>query len=109
MENTKPKTFEQALDRKLSECREVMIRKQMDYGPHNISLRGPLGVVVRLTDKVERAWNLLTKQREPQNESLRDTAIDIANYGLILLLLLDGEWGLPLASEVRAREEQADK
>jgi len=106
MKDARPRTFEEALDRKLAECREVMIRKQLDYGPHNISLRGPLGVVVRLTDKVERAWNLLTSGRPPENESLYDTAVDIANYGLILMLLLSGEWGLPMEAEAG---EEANK
>lgn len=83
-----------------------MIRKQLDYGPQNISAWGPIGVAVRLTDKIERLRNLLLKGRKPQNESLRDTAIDIANYGLILLLLLDGEWGLPMEAEAG---EEANK
>lgn len=32
----------------------------------------------------------------PKNESLRDSFIDLANYGLILVLLHDGIWGLPM-------------
>lgn len=89
-------TFEQALDAKLAECRTLMIRKQLDYGPGNISTWGEIGVAVRLTDKIERLRNLFMSGRTPQNESIRDTAIDIANYGLILLMVLDKEWGLPM-------------
>lgn len=96
------RTFEEILDAKLAECRDVMIRKERDYGPNNIAAWGELGVAVRLTDKVERLRHLLQSGRQPSNESLRDTAIDITNYGLILLMLLDGEWGAPLAEEVQA-------
>lgn len=95
----KPKTFEQAVDSKLAECRRVLISKNRDYGPNNIAAWGEIGVAVRLTDKVERLRNLLTKRRQPENESLRDTAVDIANYGIILMMLLDGEWGLPMEDE----------
>lgn len=104
---TQPKTFEEALDERLAECRRVMLAKQRDYGPGNISLWAEIGVAVRLTDKVERLRNLLTKNRKPSNESLRDTAVDIANYGLILLKLLDGVWGLPMEDEME-REDQSD-
>jgi len=95
------KTFEQVLDSKLAECRELMIRKQRDYGSDNISAWGELGVAVRLTDKVARLRNLLRPGKVPNNESLRDTAVDIANYGLILMMLLDSEWGAPLEEEVQ--------
>lgn len=94
-----PRTFEESLDAKLQECREVMIRKQMDYGPGNIALWEELGVAVRLTDKVERLRNLFRSGRKPKNESIRDTFLDIANYGIIGLLLLDGQWGLPFEAE----------
>lgn len=93
-------TFEQVLDAKLAECRELLIRKERDYGPLNIALWGEQGVAVRLTDKVMRLRNLFLSGRAPSNESLRDTAMDIVNYGLILMMLLDGEWGAPLEEEL---------
>lgn len=95
-----PKTFEEVLDAKILECRELMLRKEHDYGPRNISSRGTIGLAVRINDKSERLWNLLTKARAPSNESLRDTFMDLANYGLIGMMLLDGEWGLPMEEEL---------
>ena len=100
---SEPKTFEAALDQKLAECRRVMIAKQLDYGPGNISSWGEIGVAVRLTDKVERLRNLLMSGRKPENESIRDTALDIANYGLILMELLDKQWGLPMEAQTHGR------
>ena len=92
----KPATFEQALARLNAECDRVMIKKQLDYGNLNITIWDVLGVAVRLTDKVMRLRELISSGRLPQNESIRDTAVDIRNYGLILLMLADGLWGLPM-------------
>jgi len=92
----RPQTFEQALAAINAECDEVMIRKQLDYGPDNITTWGLLGIAVRSTDKVMRLKELLTSGREPQNESLRDTLVDLRNYATIGLMLMDGVWGLPL-------------
>ncbi len=92
----KPVTFEQALARLNAECDRVMAEKQRDYGNLNIAIWDVLGVVVRLTDKVMRLRELILSGRSPQNESIRDTAVDIRNYGLILLMLIDGLWGLPM-------------
>lgn len=73
------------------EVAKVVARKQNDYGPNNIlrSPYGPLaGLAVRLYDKVARLANL-AGGKKPSNESLRDTFIDIAGYGLIGLMILD--------------------
>lgn len=92
----RPETFEQALEAVGAECDEVMIRKQLDYGPDNIRTWGLLGIAVRVTDKVMRLKELLTTGRQPQNESLRDTLVDLRNYATIGLMLMDGTWGLPV-------------
>jgi hypothetical protein len=64
----------------------VLRQKHQDYGPKNISgaPRGPMnGLLVRLYDKLSRMEHLLETGADAQNESLRDTMLDIANYGLI--------------------------
>lgn len=93
-------TFEEVLAAKIKECGELMMRKQADYGPGNIADYGVLGVAVRINDKSQRLKNLLTKNRQPTNESMRDTFMDLANYGLIGLMLIDGDWGKPMKSEL---------
>ena len=74
----------------------LMDRKQQDYGSSNISLNGELGVMVRTQDKVSRIRNLLTKEiksdGEANNESINDSWSDLANYGVIGLLLRTGKW-----------------
>ena len=74
---------------------ELLVQKHNDYGPSNISDApgGPLnGLSVRLHDKVARLNNLLSNNKEPQNESVQDTFIDILNYALIALLVIENKW-----------------
>jgi hypothetical protein len=73
-------------------------KKQQDYGSTNISSTGELGVMVRTQDKVSRIRNLLTKEMRgqgvegAQNEPLEDSWKDMANYGVIGLMLRRGLW-----------------
>lgn len=80
----------------LAEALDILLSKHQDYGPKNIADApgGPyVGLAVRLHDKVARLANLTSNNLEPKHESLRDTFVDILNYGLIGLLVLDGHWG----------------
>jgi len=77
------------------EVTDILIKKQADYGPHNIGRApgGPLnGLIVRIHDKVSRILHLTSNDVDPQNESLRDSYVDLANYALIALMVLDGTW-----------------
>lgn len=74
---------------------DLLVQKHEDYGSANISDApgGALnGLSVRLHDKVARLNNLLSNYKEPKNETIEDTFIDILNYALIALLILDGKW-----------------
>ena len=74
---------------------ELLIKKQKDYGPKNISDSpgGPLnGLRVRMFDKLARINNLLETGATPENESLRDSFMDIANYAIIAMMVLDKQW-----------------
>jgi hypothetical protein len=74
---------------------ELLVKKHEDYGPANISDApgGPLnGLSVRLHDKVARLNNLLSHHKKPKNETIEDTFVDILNYAVIALLVLDGKW-----------------
>jgi hypothetical protein len=79
----------------LDEAGNLLLRKQMDYGPTNISRApgGPLnGLRVRMHDKIARINNLLDKGVNPQNESLRDSFIDLLNYSAIAIMVLEKKW-----------------
>ncbi len=74
---------------------ELLISKHKDYGPKNISQSpgGPLnGLRVRMWDKLARINNLIETNADPKHESLEDSFKDMANYAIIGLLVLRGEW-----------------
>ena len=78
------------------ELGDLIIKKHKDYGPKNISNSpyGPLqGLIVRMWDKIARIVNLTKTGKETaENEPLEDSFKDIANYGIIGLLVLRGKW-----------------
>lgn len=74
---------------------ELLVQKHRDYGPKNISGApgGALnGIRVRMHDKLARINHLLDTGADPTNESLQDSFIDLANYAVIALMVMDGEW-----------------
>lgn len=79
------------------ELGDLLIKKHKDYGPKNIS-NSPYGatngLVVRMWDKIARIVNLTKdgKNISAENEPLEDSFKDIANYGIIGLLVLRGKW-----------------
>lgn len=87
--------FKTAVRDKSEEAVQVLLKKHLDYGPKNISQSpgGPMnGLRVRLWDKIARLNNLIDSGVEPENESLYDTFLDICNYGLIGMLIIDDMW-----------------
>ena len=88
-----------------SEMYEMFARKHMDYGLNNIALGGDIinnqddkkfsltGLAIRLTDKISRLKNLLLNGKNyVKGEGMEDTFIDIANYGIIGLLVGRDKW-----------------
>lgn len=70
----------------------VLLSKQRDYGPNNIRLSpfGEMqGLLTRINDKVQRAVHLISTGSDGENESLRDTFLDLMNYGAIGVMLID--------------------
>jgi hypothetical protein len=86
----------QTLDQAFEEiCKELLLtflKKHKDYGKGNILSVRELGIALRLTEKVERAKNLLMKGGTATNESLDDTWTDIAVYAVIAKLLSSGKF-----------------
>lgn len=79
----------------LDQAGNLLIKKHKDYGPTNISRSpgGPLnGLRVRMHDKTARINHLIDSGATPQNESLRDSFIDLLNYSAIALMVLDNKW-----------------
>lgn len=92
---TEPTQFELDVWQTYDELAELLLKKHNDYGPRNISDSpgGPLnGLRVRMHDKLARINNLIDNNKEPENESLEDSFKDMANYAIIGLLVLRGQW-----------------
>lgn len=86
--------YNAAMD-EMEEAVDLLISKHLDYGSKNITDApgGALnGLSVRLHDKVARLNNLLSNNKTPNHESLKDTFVDIVNYGIIALLVINGKW-----------------
>jgi hypothetical protein len=62
---------------------ETLVRKQRDYGHHNIAMFGRDGLLIRVHDKIARLENLVGRGAEAANEPIRDTVLDIAGYSTI--------------------------
>ena len=87
--------FFQSAEEAYTEALSILLSKHKDYGPLNISNSpgGPLvGLSVRLHDKVARLANLIGRENETQHEPLHDTFLDITNYGIIGMMVVDGRW-----------------
>ena len=81
-------------------------KKQMDYGPSNISMGTGVGeavnmklattaLVIRINDKVQRLLNLVvTNSRDAQNEPVEDAFKDLSVYGIIAQIVKNGKWGI---------------
>ena len=72
----------------------LMNKKQLDYGPKNVSSFGTFGVLVRMNDKMERLKTLFGtgKRKAAKNESITDSLRDISNYAIIALLIELDRW-----------------
>jgi hypothetical protein len=79
----------QELPKLLVEVQALMFERGRKYGPGNIAEFGEFGVLVRMSDKFARLRNGF---QHFDDESLRDTVLDVVGYGLIWLMLLDGNW-----------------
>lgn len=85
----------------------VFKRKHHDYGPDNIGDLGGVGVFVRMYDKMKRLRRLVWEGRQPQvlDETVDKTIVDMADYGIIWLLLRRGLWPGAGREEIGMSEE----
>ena len=75
-----------------AEALELFAKKNADYGDAFADY-GPVGVIVRMGDKIRRLQNI-TKNSVSfvKDESIRDTLIDLHNYAAMAVMLIDEEY-----------------
>jgi hypothetical protein len=79
----------QQMERVQKEGLELFKKKNADYGDAFASY-GPVGVIVRMGDKIQRLTSVSKNGVAlVDNESLRDTLIDLHNYSAMAIMLLD--------------------
>jgi hypothetical protein len=93
------KTFNDACKDTCSALREIIIKKQHDYGKNNILEFGEMGVLIRSNDKFSRLKNLILKSKNPSNEPKIDTWYDIAGYAILAIMLENKTFDLPLEED----------
>ena len=81
-----PKYLDQAFRQVCEELTEMFIKKHKDYGKGNIIDTAELGIAFRISDKLNRLKHLFAKNRDPENESIEETWIDIGTYAVIAVL-----------------------
>ena len=73
------------------EARNLFAKKNRDYGDAFAEF-GPVGVIVRMGDKIKRLTSISRSGVSfVDNESLRDTLIDLHNYAAMAIMTLDDE------------------
>jgi len=71
------------------EAFDLFLKKNKDYGDA-FATYGPIGVLVRLGDKINRLKTITkTNITLVEDEKLRDTLIDLHNYSAMAVFLLD--------------------
>ena len=77
------------LEKIQKEALELFAKKNADYGDA-VAEYGNIGVLVRLGDKIKRLQSISSKQISLVNdESLRDTLIDLHNYSAMAIMCLE--------------------
>ena len=84
---------------------ELFCKKQLNYGPGNISVGTQLqteedvklsltGLWFRMTDKINRLKQLVVLgQSDTVGESINDTYQDLSVYAIIAQIVKNGKWG----------------
>jgi len=89
----------------LNDQYELFCKKQLNYGPENISVGTKLenpqevkvsltGIWFRVNDKIQRLKQLvLLSQEDLVGESIEDSFVDMSVYGIIAQIVSNGKWG----------------
>ena len=74
------------------ELNAIYCRKNADYGDsfgETFRKLGIISAVTRITDKVNRLQSLCVHSAQVQDESVRDTLYDLANYAIMTAIEME--------------------
>lgn len=77
-----------------NEMYELYKAKNTDYGSSVSDTYKDFGLVaflVRIQDKINRLKTLNKQEAKVQDEKIRDTLIDLANYSILAIIEMEGE------------------
>lgn len=81
-----PKYLDESFEQICQEMLKIFIKKNKDYGKNNILDTGEIGILFRVSDKINRLKNLIGTGKKPENETKDENWIDIAVYAVIAIL-----------------------
>jgi hypothetical protein len=90
-ESAEPNTQAQRIDSVCNEVRDLLIRKNHDYGDSfskQFAKYGVLSGMIRMDDKMRRLETLIDGEEAQVAESIEDTVADLAGYALLTLVEL---------------------
>lgn len=100
---SEPKYLDESFEKVTKELLRIFIKKHKDYGKGNILDTRELGILFRISDKINRLKHLLSNGKTPTNESIDDNWLDVAVYGVIAILYRKG-WFKKLEMSEKAKK-----
>jgi len=75
------------------ECYDLSVKKNNDYGCNSLIKYGNKGMLIRVSDKIDRLDNLIWEQKDQKvsDEKVEDTLKDIINYCTYMLMQSRGK------------------
>lgn len=94
--------FLKEFEKNLSINFEIVKQKNADYSDQSDAYKNfkaceslgiplEIGIIVRMTDKLVRATNLLNRKASVKDESIADTLTDLSNYAMILKIYIENK------------------
>lgn len=81
--------FEREVRDRFEQMTQLLVAKRLSYGTSNLVRHGPIGVVIRASDKIDRLTNMCHEgaTANVDGDTMDDAWADLIGYGVLGLLL----------------------
>lgn len=88
-ENLTPEELGEAVTRHFDDMTSLLIAKRRSYGPHNLTRFGPIGIIIRASDKIDRLTTMCQNDTvaSADGDTMDDAWRDLIGYAVLGLLL----------------------